>query len=106
LNIIPVYTKLIIRCVKKLYKIMPMLFYLVGSHTSLKKAHIHIATETNVVLQYTCVNVSQFIYTFSYPPVSLAHRGARTFTRFMKYCVSCWLEFKRKCLLCILVSWS
>jgi len=34
---------------------MPMLFYLVGSHTSLEKAHIHIATETNVVLQYTCV---------------------------------------------------
>jgi len=34
---------------------MPMPFYLVGSHTSLEKAHIHIATETNVVFQYTCV---------------------------------------------------
>ena len=34
---------------------MPPPYYLVGSHTSLEKAHIHTATETNVVLQYICV---------------------------------------------------
>jgi len=95
--------KLMFHSVKKLYQTVPMLFYLVGSHTSLEKAHIHTATETNVVLQDICVTSHNSL---SYPPVFLAHTGARTFTRFMKYCISCWLEFKWKCLFCISLSRS
>jgi hypothetical protein len=55
LNVRPVYTKLKLHSVKNVYKNHAYAFYLVGSHTSLEKAHIHAATETNVSLQYTCV---------------------------------------------------